>query len=300
MRDIRGIDLNLLVVFDALYDVRSVTHAASRLSLTQPTVSGMLQRLRQTFSDPLFVRTSHGILPTPRAEALAGPVKDLLANARSLIVEQTFDPKSAEATIRLCGSDYLQYSVIGPLIRAMRRVAPRLKVVVVPRPAIGVADMLVRGEVDLYFCARELAIPDFPSRHLFDDRYVCVTRKNHPLKGPRVTIKQLNAYDHVISDPTGRTLSGPIDAALARRGQARRVAVAVPTLHMLFDLLEGDDFVAFMPERVVQVRRAALKTFETNVATPPIEVLANWHPRVSGDARHKWLRELVVKVARAA
>ena len=149
MRDIRGIDLNLLAVFDALFDARSVTRAASRLSLTQPTVSGMLQRLRHAFSDQLFVRTSHGVLPTPRAETLAGPIKDLLANARSLIVAETFDPRTAETTIRLCGSDYLQYAMIGPLIREIRRVAPRIKVLVVPRPATGVAEMLARGEIDL-------------------------------------------------------------------------------------------------------------------------------------------------------
>ncbi len=77
MANIRKLDLNLLAVFDALYDERNVTRAANRLALTQPTVSGLLKRLRQTFSDQLFVRTSHGVLPTPRAEALAGPVKDL-------------------------------------------------------------------------------------------------------------------------------------------------------------------------------------------------------------------------------
>jgi DNA-binding transcriptional LysR family regulator len=299
MPNISRIDLNLLAVFDALYDARSVTRAASRLSLTQPTVSGMLQRLRHAFSDPLFVRTSHGVLPTPRAERLAGPIKDLLTNARSLIVAEKFDPKTAETTVRLCGSDYLQYAVIGPLIREIRRAAPRTKVLVVPRPATGVADMLARGEIDLFFCARELVILDLPSRHLFDDRYVCVTRRKHPLKGPRVTIQQLGAFDHVVSDPTGRSLSGPIDIAFAGKGQSRRVAVAVPTLHMLFEILGSDDFVAFMPERVVRDRRADLKTFETNLSTPLIEVFANWHPRVAGDARHTWLRELAAKVAKA-
>ena len=84
MSNIISMDMNLLVVFDALFDERSVTRAADRLALTQPTVSGLLQRLRQSFADQLFVRTSHGILPTPRAEALAGPIKDLLANVRSL------------------------------------------------------------------------------------------------------------------------------------------------------------------------------------------------------------------------
>lgn len=300
MPNIRRIDLNLLAVFDALYDARNVTRAASRLSLTQPTVSGMLQRLRHAFSDQLFVRTSHGVLPTPRAEALAGPIKDLLASARSLIVAETFDPKTTETTIRLCGSDYLQYAVIGPLIREIRRAAPRIKVLVVPRPATGVADMLARGEIDLYFSARELAIPDLPSRHLFDDRYICVARKKHPVSGPRVPVKQLLAFDYLVSDPTGRSLSGPIDIAFASKGLGRRVAVAVPTLHMLFDILASDDFVAFMPERVVRDRRADLKTFETNLPTPIIEVFAGWHPRVGGDAQHKWLRELAVKVANAA
>ena len=85
MANIRSIDMNLLCVFDALFDERSVTRAVGRLSVTQPTVSGMLQRLRIVFSDQLFVRSSHGILPTPRVEALAGPIKDLLANALLLV-----------------------------------------------------------------------------------------------------------------------------------------------------------------------------------------------------------------------
>src|SRR5215470_10946452 len=92
MSNIRNIDMNLLAVFDALFDERSVTRAAGRLALTQPTVSGMLQRLRRTFSDPLFVRTSHGILSTPRAEALAGPIKELLANAQLLVTADAFEP----------------------------------------------------------------------------------------------------------------------------------------------------------------------------------------------------------------
>ena len=101
-------DLNLLVAFDALFDERSVTRAAERLAVTQPTVSGLLKRLRRTFSDQLFLRTSHGILPTPRAEALAGPVKNLLASAQSLVTPETFDPAVAETTTKICGSDYLQ------------------------------------------------------------------------------------------------------------------------------------------------------------------------------------------------
>lgn len=176
--NIRSIDMNLLCVFDALFDERSVTRAAGRLSVTQPTVSGMLQRLRIAFSDQLFVRSSHGILPTPRAEALAGPIKDLLANALLLVREEAFDPAAAEGTIKLCGSDYLQHAVITPLITELRQRAPQLKALVSPRPASGVADLMARGEIDLCFSLRELADPDLPSRLLYRDRYVCVARES--------------------------------------------------------------------------------------------------------------------------
>jgi DNA-binding transcriptional LysR family regulator len=297
--NIRRLDMNLLCVFDALFDERSVTRAAARLSVTQPTVSGMLQRLRLAFSDQLFVRSSHGILPTPRAEALVGPIKELLANAQLLVREEAFDPAAAEGTIKLCGSDYLQHAVIAPLIKELRQRAPKLKALVSPRPASGVADLMARGEIDLCFSLRELADPDLPSRLLYRDRYVCVARKQHPLKARRISIKQLCAFDHLLVDPTGRSLLGPIDSVLAGLGQRRRVAAAVPSFHVLFELLNSDDFIAFVPERLVRNARYGVRVFDPSLTIPPLEVIANWHPRVSGDTRHKWLREILVEVTGA-
>jgi len=297
--NIRRLDMNLLCVFDALFDECSVTRAAARLSVTQPTVSGMLQRLRLAFSDQLFVRSSHGILPTPRAEALVGPIKDLLANAQLLVREEAFDPAAAEGTIKLCGSDYLQHAVIAPLIKELRQRAPKLKALVSPRPASGVADLMARGEIDLCFSLRELADPDLPSRLLYRDRYLCVARKQHPLKARRISIKQLCAFDHLLVDPTGRSLLGPIDSVLAGLGQRRRVATAVPSFHVLFELLNSDDFIAFVPERLVRNARYGIRVFDPSLTIPPLEVIANWHPRVSGDTRHKWLREILVEVTGA-
>ena len=297
MVNIRNIDLNLLAVFDALFDERSVTRAAGRLSLTQPTVSGMLQRLRRVFSDDLFVRTSHGIVPTPRGEALAGPVKELLADAQRLLTAQAFDPESAEGTIRICASDYLQHAVITPLIAVLRRRAPRLKVLVAPRQELSLAGLMARGEIDLYVCNREVAEPDLPFSHLYRDRYICVARRNHALKTARISLKELCAFDHLLVHPTGRSLWGPVDTALSAVGRGRRVAVAVPSFHTLFELLKSEDFLAFVPERLLRKRRADLKIFETDVKIAPIDVIASWHPRVSRDARHHWLRQTVEAVA---
>lgn len=299
MDNIRHIDLNLLVAFDALFDERSVTHAAGRLAVTQPTMSGMLQRLRRTFSDQLFVRTSHGILPTPRAESLAGPIKALLANARSLISAETFDPAAAETTIKLCGSDYLQHAAMTRFAEALRKLAPKIKVSISPRPATGVAELLARGEIDLCISAREAAIPDLPSRLLFRDRYICVARKKHPLKARRITVKQLCGFDHLLVDPSGRSPWGTVDTVLAGLGHQRRVAIAVPTFHVMFDILRSDDFIAFVPERLLRKHQSDFKVFETDMEIPTLDVVANWHPRVSGDAQHKWLRELLVNVTKA-
>lgn len=300
MKNIRSVDLNLLVVFDALFDERSVSRAAERLAVTQPTVSGLLKRLRHAFSDQLFLRTSHGILPTPRAEALAGPVKELLANAQSLVAPKAFDPATAETTIKICGSDYLQYAVISPLVAAIRKVAPKIKVIVAPRPdANALADLFARGEMDLCISAREVVLSDLTSRLLYRDRYICVARKNHPLKARRISVKQLCAFDHLLVDPTGVSPSGVVDTIMSKSDYRRRVAMAVPTFHLLFDILGSDDFIAFVPSGLLRKRRSDLRVFDTTLALPAIEVLASWHPRLNGDAQHKWLRELLVKVARA-
>jgi len=300
MKNIRSVDLNLLVAFDALFDERSVTRAAERLAVTQPTVSGLLKRLRRTFSDQLFLRTSHGILPTPRAEALSGPVKNLLASAQLLVTPEVFDPAVAETTIKICGSDYLQNAVISPLIKAIRKVAPKIRVLVAPRPdANTLADLFARGEMDLCISSREVVLPDLTSRLLFRDRYICVARKGHPLKARNISVRQLCAYDHLLVDPTGTSFSGVIDTILDKSHHRRRVVVAVPTFHFLFDILGSNDFIAFVPEGLLWKRKSDLRIFETDLTLPAIEVLASWHPRLNGDAQHKWLRELLIKVVNA-
>src|SRR6476646_10691492 len=112
MHDIRKIDLNLLVVLDALLDERSVTRAAARLGYTQPTISGMLARLRDLFGDPLFVRAQRGLLATPRALALAVPLKQLLAASQHLVARDAFDPARAEATFIVSTNDYMQQALL--------------------------------------------------------------------------------------------------------------------------------------------------------------------------------------------
>jgi len=136
MVNIRSVDLNLLVAFDAIFDELSVSRAAARINVTQPTASGMLRRLRETFGDDLFLRTSHGLLPTPRAEELAAPIKALVHQAEDILRPGAFEPATAQATFRLSASDYMQQAVVVPAVRLIRQLSPKSRVAGMPRSPV--------------------------------------------------------------------------------------------------------------------------------------------------------------------
>ena len=181
MDDIKKIDLNLLGVLDALLDERNVTRAAARLGYTQPTVSGMLTRLRDLFGDPLFVRTQRGLLATPRAQALAVPLKQLLDDSQRLVARDVFDPARAEATFTVASNDYMQQALLAPLVKALRSEARLIRLALAPMIIEGLGEALARGQIDLALTAPQFAMSDLPSRLLYRDRYVVAVRRQHPL-----------------------------------------------------------------------------------------------------------------------
>ncbi len=295
--DIRNADLNLLVAFDALYDARSVTRAAERLALTQPTVSGMLSRLRDLFGDPLFVRTQHGVLPTPRAEALAEPVKGLLADIGALIAPSPFDPASAQMTVSISVNDYMQHALIVPFLKRLRRQAPGIRVSVMPAYISDLAARLARGSIDLAITASEFAESELRRRLLYTERYVCVARRSHPLKGRKVSLAEFCRFDHVLVSPTGGSFSGPTDDALAALGRRRRVAVSLPSFHVMLETIRTDDFLALVPERILSGKMTGLKRFEPPVLVPDFDVIVCWHKRLDADPAQRWIRDLLGSVA---
>ncbi|WP_298983586.1 LysR family transcriptional regulator [uncultured Roseibium sp.] len=295
--NIRSVDLNLLVAFDALYKERSVTKAATRLSLTQPTVSGMLKRLREVFEDELFVRTSHGIIPTPRAEAIALQVNEVLEDIRLLLAPDTFDPASSEFTVRICGSDYLQHTIFNAFTEKILDIAPRARVSVLPRPATGILDQLKKGEIDLIVSDRDLALPDLPGRALYKDDFVCLSSYSNAKDNEEMSLDRLCEHRHAFVDPTGGSFRGPIDEVLAARGMSRNVVLAVPTFAMLIHLMKSRGLIAFIPERIARSFEHSFARIRTPLELPYLDIVANWHPRMNRDARHIWLRETLLGIA---
>ena len=132
----------------------------------------MLARLRDLFGDPLFVRVQRGILPTPRAQSLAAPLKQLLADSRRLIAIEAFDPVTAEMTFAISANDYMQHALLVPFIEELRRDAPKLRLTIKPPTAVGLADALAQGSLDLALTIPQFAMSDLPSRLLYREHYV--------------------------------------------------------------------------------------------------------------------------------
>jgi DNA-binding transcriptional LysR family regulator len=301
MLDIKRIDLNLLVVLDALLDERNVTRVAARLGYTQPTVSGMLTRLRDLFGDPLFVRTQRGLLATPRAEELTVPLKQLLADSRRLVARGAFDPAIAEMTFRISSDGYMQRTLLVPFIKVLRSEARRIQLAITPLVIEGLSAALAGGQIDMAITTPNFAMPDLQSRLLYRERYVVAVRRQHPLaRRAAITVARFCDYDHVLVSPTGGSFEGTTDRALAKLKQRRTVRYSVPSFLIVPEILQTDDLIALVPSRLVHEHKKHLALLKPPIEVPGFDVIAVWHPRVHKDIAHRWFRSRLAETAKLA
>lgn len=296
--DIRHIDIPLLRALDALLDERSVTRAAERLALTQPAVSGMLTRLRSSFDDPLFVRAQRGIVPTMRAQQLAVPVKQLLADMEAMLRPPAFDPATASRTVTIAATDYALKAVVVPFLHVLRRQAPYIRAAVKPVDARDLDAQLDRGEVDFALLTPETTSPWLHAATLFDERYVCVMRPGHPAAASgKLTLDQFCALEHVLVSSSGDAFRGVTDNALALIGRSRRVAISVTSFVVLPDILMSSDLMAVVPHRLA-CGEGSMAIMEPPIDIPGFSKTMAWHERNHRDPGQRWLRSLLIQVCK--
>jgi LysR family nod box-dependent transcriptional activator len=299
--NLAGLDLNLLVALDALLRERSVTRAAQRVGLSQPGMSNALARLRRLFGDPLLVRQGAGLVPTPRAEALAGPVREALELIRGAIeAPPGFDPATDRRRFRLSCSDYSVLMVIGPLVRDLASEAPGMTVEVLPRMA-DAGRALDLGDVDLVIEPPEImGRQDLPALHLWDDRWMCCVWDGNERVGDEMRLEDFTALGHLIYSMGGggQPVALP-DLHLARLGVARHIEVSVESFLLAPFLLQGTDLVTLVPARAEAFlrRTGAIRILEPPVEFPVLVEMLWWHPRATADPAHAWLRERIAQVA---
>ncbi|CAE6932141.1 MULTISPECIES: LysR family transcriptional regulator [Gammaproteobacteria] len=294
MRDIRSLDLNLLKTLNALLDEGSVTRAAERLALTQPAVSGMLNRLRDSFDDPLFVRAQRGLVPTPRAQALALPIKRILGEIEGMLQPEEFEPVSASFTLSIAATDYAQRTILLPLLAELRRQAPGIRVAARPVDNQRVQQQLESGELDLAILTPESTHEGLHARHLYDEQYVCAMRKGHAAAGG-LDLDRFCALEHVIMSMAGDAFSGVTDEALAALGRQRRVLLSLPSFLLLLEVLRNSDLIAVLPRRLIQPGDG-LQILEPPLTIPGFRKLLVWHERTQQHPAHRWIRALLAEV----
>ncbi len=295
MSNFGRLDLNLLVTLDVLLMEHNVTRAAERLSLSQPSVSVHLAKLRAFFDDPLLLPGPRGMRPTARAEALREPLRqalEVLEYAVSPI--SPFEPATANVTWRVAASDYGESTVLSPVLAPLRQAAPHSRLAVFELAPTRIARQAELGEIDLAFHTQDCAPPGMRQRVLFQEKYVLVGRIGHPTLTPHPTLAQFSRLEHVVVSPNGGGFSGITDQTLEQVGLSRRVVLSVPHFLFVKSVIAKTDLVAMLPERLVR-GSSALQIAEPPVEVPGYEMAMLWDERSHRDPAHQWLRELIVQ-----
>lgn len=287
-------DMRLLSVFDEVYKTRSVSRAAENLEIPQTSVSLALGRLRRQFNDPLFVRTSEGMVPTPHANELLSPLRQALELLRVATRERVvFDPSTSTRQFRVCMTDVSHLEFLPKLVHRLGSAAPRIHVEVL-RINPHTRHLLESGEADLAIGFMPELEAGFYQQQLFEQGFACVVRRNHPRVDKRVSATLFKRERHVaITAPgTGHEL---LERQLARLDVRRQIALSLPTLPGLGNLLAQTDLIATVPERVAQmlVKIAAVKALSPPFNLPAFAIKQHWHERYQHDHANKWLRSLI-------
>ena len=306
--NLHRIDLNLLVALDALARERSVTKAAERTGVTQSAMSHTLRRLRALFDDPLLVRGRGGMVLTPRAEALAVPLRSgLVSLARTLAEPTAFEPEHASRTFRIVSPDLFDALVLPALLKRLGYEAPSVNLAVVPTPK-RLSDSLETGDIDLAiypvlldpqpFDLGTQVDAELQSRTLFRDSFRCFVRNDHPaIAGRRkLTLKTFIGLNHVLVSPGGEG-PGLVDRILQARGLKRRIALRVPHFATALEVIAQSDLVLTAPSSLSRCSTAStLASRPAPLDIPEHAITMIWHPRFTEDLAHRWLRERMIDV----
>lgn len=298
-----ALDLNLVRVFDALMQHRSVSGAAAALNLTQPAVSNALRRLRALTNDDLFVRTRRGMEPTAFSLAAGGALAEGLRLIRhGLERAAPFDPATARRCFRVLMTDAGEVVFLPRLMPRLRAKAPLLDVRVMQLPVARYLEALETDQADLAIGNLQPKAGTLVLRRLFDERYVVACRRGHPLErsaAPDGTacLEGILACDHVVVRPPN-SAEVVIDTLVRANRWRLRVALEVPHFMVLAGILDQTDLVAVVPSLVAKelARRSDLVVLQAPFASPTITIRLGWHTRQQKDAGSQWLRQQIVEL----
>jgi DNA-binding transcriptional LysR family regulator len=291
-----AIDFAAIRTLRLVSELGSFSKAAEALGTNQSTISYTMDRLRAAFHDQLFVRQRGGIAPTPRCAEIVECASHLLDAFEGLVQPADFNPATASGRVTIVCNYYERSIILPRTIGEIRRQAPRLIVEIRTAGGEGLAT-LKRGEADLLVGAYEVHEESFYHRHLLDDHYVCVMQRSHPLAGKRLRLDDYVRASHAVVTYGGTWRSGYLKE-LDRRGLTLNQIFAVPSISDLTHILPGTDLISTVPSRIAPGIAKSVVT--TPCPLPePFQVGMTWTSRTHHSAAHRWLRQLMARIAGA-
>jgi DNA-binding transcriptional LysR family regulator len=290
--NLRSLDLNLLLIFDAVYKERSISKAARSLHLSQPTVSNALGRLRDRLGDPLFERSGQGMVPTSRAKTLAEPIRQALdALERGLRGGGDFDFAHSDREFVVAVEDYGETIILPRFVDWLAKVAPRIRIKIRPEPSAQLKGELRDGAVDLaldYFVPQE---PAYRNQCVLTETLLTLSRRDHPEIGEKLGLETFLGLRHIVLAPRTNTMP-MIDLALSKRGLARKIAVTVPHFLSMPVMVQTSDMICTLPRRMAHLYadHFRLKSHTVPLRMPSFPVYLIWHEAAERDASHQWFR----------
>jgi DNA-binding transcriptional LysR family regulator len=292
-----AIDLNLLVVYDALMRDRSVTRAGQRLGLSQPAMSHALTRLRHMLKDDLFVRSPNGMMPTPRAEQLATPIRIALEGLQQSLEPTQFDPAKTTATFRIAVDNYAAIVLVAPIAEYVAKNAPGVTLDFRPSGTLNIPELLDRSELHLAIGPSRIQGERFSHRRLLQDQFVVVHRKGHPAANAREFSTEKLATLPQLEISSAQFGADFADAGPARSKPALKPAMRAPFLAAA-QILATSDLVSVFPLNVAQnmIRSHPLVFHQLSRPPKPIEAAMTWLRRLDNQPAHAWLRDVITGV----
>lgn len=285
------IDLNLLVVFEAIYSQNSITKASEVLYLSQPAVSNALNRLRALCDDPLFTRAAQQMQPTAKAQAMIGPVRQALALIKASFNEPSlFEPASTEREFRLSMADVTEAIMLPALMQALNEQAPKVQLTCYPVERDDLLREMAGNKLDLAIDVPHMQHAQLKSMPLLQDHYVCVLRPNHPALQASFDLASYLSLKHLHISSRKQGL-GHIDLQLQRLGLQRNIALRSRHYMLVRSLLLATDFAVSVPSRLAKQLDLAILPLPFYV--PELSLSLYWHERATKDASIIWLKKIM-------
>lgn len=300
-----SLDLNLLLVFDALMRTRSVTLAGEKVGLSQSATSNSLQRLRVALGDPLFVRTPRGMEPSALSMELEIPIRNTLDQLRATLQRtQTFEPATARRVLRLLMSDIAQLVHLPAFVALLRREAPGVSLENLALPLREAKDAMVNGELDLAMGFLPDLGADFHKQSLFAESWCCVISNDHPIIGKTLTQDQYLDAVHVSYHPAvaiHSILDQLLETQFSSKGIKRNIGLSVPYWSGLASTVAACDLILTAPVglAVSMTRLANVRIIPLPFELPKIDLSMQWHTRMHRDPANQWFRNLCAQSYRA-